>query len=461
MRCIPACSTLRIHGVPFRLLIAFSGSLLLVAHWPAMASELRRSPIVKAIDSAKNSVVNIHGQKTVNAAEDPNERSDLPRRVNGMGTGVVIDERGYILTNYHVVEGVRKIEVTLADESTVIAQLISNDAANDLAIIKVTLSHKLPVISIGTSKDLMIGEQVIALGNAYGYSHTATRGIISALHRSVQVSDAQSYEDLIQTDASINPGNSGGPLLNIDGEMIGINVAVRAGAQGIGFAIPVDKALSIAAELMSVSRLENRWHGVVARPIDGLGAGLVVGSIEKNSPAERAGLRAGDVIKRLDGKEIERALDFERALFGQNSDAEFELAVERNREPIRLSMQIAPRPRGAVAEPTDEIWNVLGLRLAAMPPQQFKNYNSKYRGGLAVTAIRPGSPAARQGVLRGDVLVGMHDRETVTIENVEWILNHIESADIEPLRFYILRASDKGSEVLYGHMAVSGQRAAR
>jgi serine protease Do len=124
-------------------------------------------------------------------------------------------------------------------------------------------------------------------------------------------------------------------------------------------------------------------------------------------------------------------------------------------------MQIAPRPRGAVAEPTDEIWNVLGLRLAAMPPQQFKNYNSKYRGGLAVTAIRPGSPAARQGVLRGDVLVGMHDRETVTIENVEWILNHIESADIEPLRFYILRASDKGSEVLYGHMAVSGQRAAR
>ena len=116
----------------------------------------------------------------------------------------------------------------------------------------------MPVISIGTSSDLMTGESVIALGNAYGYEHTVTRGIISALHRDVQVTDTQSYDNLIQTDASINPGNSGGPLLNIDGEMIGVNVAVRAGAQGIGFAIPVDKAMEVAADLMSIRRLENR-----------------------------------------------------------------------------------------------------------------------------------------------------------------------------------------------------------
>ena len=130
-----------------------------------------------------------------------------------------------------------------------VATLVARDLETDLAVIKVNVSDKLTVIALGTSSDLMAGESVIAVGNAYGYENTVTRGIISALHRAVQVSDAQFYDDLIQTDASINPGNSGGPLLNIDGEMIGINVAVRAGAQGIGFAIPVDKAMNVAADV--------------------------------------------------------------------------------------------------------------------------------------------------------------------------------------------------------------------
>ena len=148
-----------------------------------------------------------------------------------MGTGVVIDPRGYIITNYHVVNGVRDIQVTLADGERYIAKLVARDPETDLAIIKIDAKQEIPVISIGTSSDLMTGETVIAMGNAYGYEHTVTRGIVSALRRSVQVNEAQNYDDLIQTDASINPGNSGGPLLNIDGEMIGINVAVRAGAR--------------------------------------------------------------------------------------------------------------------------------------------------------------------------------------------------------------------------------------
>jgi len=169
--------------------------------------------------------VNIHGQKLVAANDDT---SGEQRRVNGMGTGVVIDPRGYVVTNYHVVEGVRRIEVTLASGKTVSATLVSHDPRTDLAVIKVAADGPLPVIAIGTSSDLMIGETVLALGNAFGYEHTVTRGIISALHRDVEVSRTQRYDDLIQTDASINPGNSGGPLLNINGEMIGINVAVRA-----------------------------------------------------------------------------------------------------------------------------------------------------------------------------------------------------------------------------------------
>ena len=204
----------------------------------AAASELRETPVVKAVQRARAAIVNIRGEKTVAAWPGQAVAGDAGRRVNGMGTGVLIDSRGYILTDYHVVDGVREIHVTRADGQRHVATLLARDKEADLAILKIDCPTPLPVIPIGTSSDLMPGETVIAVGNAYGYEHTVTRGIISALHRSVQVSDAQYYDDLIQTDASINPGNSGGPLLNIDGEMIGINVAVRAGAKASASRFP-------------------------------------------------------------------------------------------------------------------------------------------------------------------------------------------------------------------------------
>ena len=216
----PRGSTIRLSLTPWIC------CLLLSAH--AGASELRETPIVKAIQRVRAAVVNIRGEKTVAVPAGQAPGADTSRRVNGMGTGVVIDPRGYIVTNHHVVDGVREILVTLADGQRHVAKLVARDMETDLAIIKIEPQQPLPVIPLGTSGDLMTGETVIAVGNAYGYEHTVTRGIISALHRAVQVSDAQFYDDLIQTDASINPGNSGGPLLNIDGDMIGINVAVRA-----------------------------------------------------------------------------------------------------------------------------------------------------------------------------------------------------------------------------------------
>ena len=201
-------------------------------------SSLRRSAIVRAVASTRPAIVNIHGHKTVRNAGSYN---DAGQRVKGMGTGIVVDPRGYILTNHHVVEGVRRINVTLFDGTATVAHVIAHDRVTDLAVIKVSINRRLPTIKIGTSRDLMVGEDVIVIGNAFGYENSVTRGIISALHRSVQVNDTQKYYDLIQADASINPGNSGGPLLNIDGHVIGINVAVRVGAQGIGFAIQSTK----------------------------------------------------------------------------------------------------------------------------------------------------------------------------------------------------------------------------
>ena len=441
---------------PYRVtscvLLACSALVNALSATAAIGSELRRTAEVRAVESARPSVVNIHGQKTIATTIDAT--LDGPRKVNGMGTGVVIDERGYIITNFHVVDGVRKIEVTLADGETYIAKLISHDAATDLAIIKIEATKPLPVITIGTSSDLMPAEPVIAVGNAYGYEHTVTRGIISALHRSVEVSETQSYEDLIQTDASINPGNSGGPLLNIDGQMIGINVAVRAGAQGIGFAIPVDKAMAIAGKLLSVQRIDSNWHGIKAK--DSSGTGLVVGSVEKESPAAEAGLKSGDVITAVEGDSINRPLDFERALLGRKAGEKIEVTVNRDQKPVDLSFVLASAPnnRARTAGSDDSTWEVLGMRLAPIAPDDFNRYQSRYRGGLSVTAVRPDGPAARQGIRRGDVLVGMHVWETISLDNVSYILNREDFATLEPVKFYILR----GNETLFGHLNVSLQR---
>ena len=414
------------------------------------ASELRRTPTVRAVQRVRASVVNIHGEKTLTAADEDFNPFQSDRRVSGMGTGVVIDERGYVITNLHVVADVEEIEVTTADGTSLTAELIANDPATDLAVIKINAESPLPVIEIGTSQDLMPGEPVIAVGNAYGYEHTVTRGIISALHRTVQVGDAQKYEDLIQTDASINPGNSGGPLLNIDGEVIGVNVAVRVGAQGIGFAIPVDNAMAVAARLLNTRRLGKSWHGIVAG--DAASGGVVVEAVDTNSPASQSGVKQGDRIVSVAGKSVRRALDIERALLDRRPGDEVSLVVRRDDQKVPLDMVLGGVPKSGSSN-NDPVWSVLGLKLEKISPTVFERYRSRYRGGLAVLGVRPGSPAARQGIRRGDVLVGMHVWETVSLDNVKYILNRPDFERIAPLKFYILR----GNETLYGHLTVSSR----
>ncbi len=443
----------RFHGM------AAATFCMLVAVAAAVSGSDRRTPIVKAIASVKDSVVNIHGQKTLGPTDEPVARGEIPRKVNGMGTGVIFDERGYIITNFHVVDGVQKIEVTLADGTDYVAQPVASDPLADLAVIKISAPGKLPVIPTGTSNDMLIGETVIAVGNAYGYHDTVTEGIVSALHRSVQVSDSQGYEDLIQTSAQINPGNSGGPLVNVDGEMIGINVAVRAGAQGIGFAIPVDKAMAVAARLISVERLEKHWHGITVQDGAGSEGGLTVSAVEKDSPAAQAGLKPGDVISAVDKLQIARALDLERGLLGRKRGEEVPLTVRRNNQSVKLNLALADLPTRSTE--ADLAWDVLGLRLTPIPAGQFKQMQAQsprlaaYKGGLTVTEIRPDSPAARRYLRVGDVLVGMHIWETVSVENVNYILTRSDLPDIEPMKFYIVR----GKDTFYGHFDVAMKKA--
>lgn len=438
-------------------LVSLACSLSLSA--PSGGSELRRTPIVKAVERARPSVVNIRGEKTVTAADSQSGRVESGRRVNGMGTGVVIDPRGYVITNYHVIDGVRQIQITMADGRQSTAKLIARDPETDLAIIKLNVATKVPVISLGTSSDLMPGETVVAVGNAYGYEHTVTRGIISALHREVQVSDAQFYDDLIQTDASINPGNSGGPLLNIDGEMIGINVAVRAGAQGIGFAIPADKAVAVAAKLLADYSEKQTWHGVVLATGSGLSdeGGLVVASVDKRSPAAEGGLRSGDAITAVGDLETRRDLDFYRGMLERRAGEKVQLAIRRGGDSMTMQLTLANLPK-KLKPPAYPAWETLGLELKSIATKEFRRrYQTRYRGGLSVISVRRDSPAAKQGIRRGDVLVGMHIWETVSIENVSYILNRPDLSNLNPIKFFILR----GSETLYGYMPVVAKTARR
>jgi serine protease Do len=440
-----------------RLAVVFALTISLNVTATTVAREItpeRMTPVVRAVRQARAAVVSIQGQKLVAASAEEAASGESPHQVNGMGTGTIVDERGYILTNYHVVSDVRHIHVTLDDGHERTAQLAAFDPTADLAIIKIPTDVPLNVIRIGTSADLMEGESVIALGNAFGYEQTVTRGIISALNRDVQVSDTQAYDDLIQTDASINPGNSGGPLLNIDGEMIGVNVAVRAGAQGIGFAIPVDNALRVAGQLLSIQRLQGKWHGVVGVADEDPTGPLHVTKVLPESPAASAGLRKGDEILRVGSTPVTRPLDLERALLDRATGEEVPVQLLRDGQNVTLELAVAEH-HAVPSQPSTldeaEVWNVLGMRLTQEPRSTFQRRNTRYRGGMRVDAVRSGSPAAEQGIEPGDILVGMHRWETASEQDLRYIISRPNLAELGKIKFYVLR----GHDTLYGHLNVA------
>ncbi|MDP6555735.1 MAG: trypsin-like peptidase domain-containing protein [Pirellulaceae bacterium] len=434
-----------LSGLPtsFTVLLLLATFVLWSA--PGHTSELRRTAIVRAVEATIPSVVNIHGQKT-------NDSAETSARVNGMGTGIVIDERGYILTNYHVVEGVERIQVSTRSGKTVLARLVGQDHATDLAIIRIDVATGLPVIRMGTSNDLMLGEPVIAIGNAYGYPHTITRGIISQLHRPVQVSEDQKYLDLIQTDASINPGNSGGPLLNIDGDVIGINVAVRVGAQGIGFAVPIDQAIEVASRLLNAHISKQIHHGVVGKTVaTEHKTKFVITSVSGNSPASRSGLQPGDVISSIDEQPVYRPLDFERKLLDHSAGEELALEIHRNDQPVSVNLMLASSTRQQrPISLSQRIWSQLGLRLVPAGQQTFSRGNSRYRGGLKVVDVLVDGVSAQQGIRYGDVLVGIQKWETVSLDNVAYILDSDHVKRGSPLKFYVIR----NGETLFGHLQI-------
>jgi serine protease Do len=381
----------------------------------------RRSPVVLAVEKASPAVVSIFSTQEVERQENPFSGNPFfedffrdflepfPQRrtEHSLGSGVVIRPDGYILTNEHVVLQSGKVQIQLADDRKLNARLVGADSDSDLAVLKVDEAKSLPHLPLGTSDDLMIGETVIAIGNPFGLSHTVTTGVVSAVNRSLNTGE-RTYYDFIQTDTSINPGNSGGPLLNIKGDLIGINTAIYGKAQGIGFAIPISRAKRIVEELISHGAVDSPWIGIATQTLTPELAshfslrekrGVIIRAVEPESPAARAGLQRGDILLALDGRPVVSSEDYLQRERTYTSGASLRFRIARDQEERDILVTAARFPQ----EKADELaWHLLGLRVTEKGKE------------LTVTEIRPRSSAARIGFRLGDTILGVAGNQVST-----------------------------------------------
>lgn len=341
-----------------------------------------------------------------------------PMQPRAMGSGVIIDKRGYIVTNHHVVRGTKAIRITLADRREFSCDILGADPATDIAVIKITgkVPEDLPVIELADSDKTEVGEMVIAIGNPFGFSHTVTTGIISATGR--QSMGLADYENFIQTDAAINPGNSGGALINIDGKLIGINTAIfsrSGGSMGIGFAIPSNMLKEIAGELIAKGKVVRGWLGVYIQDVTkdiaesfrfaGTG-GALVSDIMKGSPAEGSGILKGDIIVSVDKHAVSNVNHLRRLVSLIKPGSRAMLSVFRGGKSVEIAMTIGTLPERplASADVKKDGEDVLGLAAKDIDEELAYKFRTADKSGVVITGVRAGSAAARAGLVPGDVI---------------------------------------------------------
>ncbi len=380
----------------------------------------RRDAVVRVVEKVGPAVVSI-STETVREDQDfmdPFEfffggrRGGRPRsRIErSLGSGVIVDPEGHVLTNDHVVSAATKITVTLSDRREVEAKLVGSDKASDLAVLKLDGKGPWPVAPIGRSDDLMPGETVIAIGNPFGLENTVTVGVVSALGRQLASRDETIYTDFIQTDAAINPGNSGGALMNVVGELVGINSQiVGRGAQNLGFAIPVDRAKRVYRELVTYGRVRPAWTGLVLEDVEGDdakdmgldGPGVYVRRRFSESPAEKADIRSGDVIVAVGGQKVTNVAEVATAFARRNFGDAVPVRVLRDGQPAERTLTLSPFPRERAPQLA---WNVVGLQVGAR------------QGLVVIDEVREGSPADQIGLAPGMALVEINGREITSVD---------------------------------------------
>ena len=385
---------------------------------PATVSAVRRTPVVVVAHNVLPAVVNIQTEATIRQRQvdpffDPFGFFGGGRTytAQSLGSGFIWSSDGIIVTNNHVVEGASRITVNFNDSTQLPAKLIGVDPDSDVAVLRVDAKNLVPA-PIGTSSDLMIGETVVAVGNPFGLSGSVTTGVVSALGRSVPSKEAgRTFTDFIQTDASINPGNSGGPLLNIEGKVVGINTMIYANAQGIGFAIPVDRAKKVIQDLLHFGEVRSAWIGAVTATVTPEEAkrigshasrGAVVSRVFSGSPAQSSGLRAGDVITSVGGKPVDSREAFTTYTATMPSGQPVNLTINRDGTSHTVAVRPTDPPRDLGLR---ILWEIAGLHVAQSR-------------GIVIQEVQHGSRSETIGLAPGDIIVGVNGVETDTTDDL-------------------------------------------
>jgi serine protease Do len=411
---------------------------------PAVAAATSPGSFAKLAEAVKPAVINVSSQSKVPGGRTPLEEhygdeffkrffGDAPEKMprRGLGSGVIIDPSGIALTNAHVVEGASSIEVVTVDGAKHKAKVLGVDKKTDLAVLQLDGGTKtFPFVSLGDSDEAQVGDWVVAVGSPFGLQATVTSGIISAKARQI---GAGPYDDFIQTDAAINPGNSGGPLVNMRGEVVGINTAIVRGGSGIGFAIPSNLAKRVASELRTVGKVTRGWLGVSLQPLSpDLAAsfgvkeakGALVSEVSGDSPAARAGLKSGDVIVEFNGKKIEDPSALARAVAVAKPGETSKLTVWRDRQPTTVDVKLGELPlertaatEGPSGAPGSK--SQLGLSVLPITPEIARELELKQATGVVVSRVDPSSAAGEAGVQRGDVIVEVDRKPVKSVDDFD------------------------------------------
>lgn len=368
------------------------------------------------------------------------KQKDRSFKQEGLGSGVIVDPRGYILTNNHVVGNADEINVTLCDKRTFEAEIVGADPETDLAVIKVK-GKNLPTAILGNSDEIQVGNWVLAVGNPFGLKYSVTSGIVSALGRTdVRVTE---YENFIQTDAAINPGNSGGPLVNLDGAVIGINTAIvsrTGGYQGIGFAIPINMARGIMEDIIEGGKVVRGWLGVMiqnlteelAETFDLLTLdGALVTQILDGTPAEKAGLKRGDVIVEIDGQEIRDTTELRSRIATKSPGDDVDITVIRKGREETIEVKIGERPSQAAAHRLSggAVSDKLGLTVEELNRSLREQFAIDLREGIVVIDVKAGSPAGNVGISEGDVILEINHQEIESLDDYESAMTRCQPGD--------------------------------
>ncbi|MGE4423568.1 MAG: Do family serine endopeptidase [Pseudodesulfovibrio sp.] len=362
-----------------------------------------------------------------------------PRKMLGQGSGFVISPDGLIVTNNHVINGADKVTVRFQDDKKEYpATVVGADQETDLAVIRIKADHSLATLKFGNSDDIKVGEWVLAIGNPFGLDNTVTAGIISAKHRII---GAGPFDNFLQTDASINPGNSGGPLLDMDGEVIGINTAINAAAENIGFAIPSTQAAKVIALLKEGKTPQRGWLGVTIQQVSDTQAkalglpeasGALVASVGKGAPADKGGVKQGDVILEVNGKKVEDNNDLLKKIAGLAPGDEANLVLWRNGEKVTRTVTLGQRNEKAMASMTPnqqdqgQAATVLGMALKPIGDQEAQALGLAKTQGLLVVNVDPNTPAGEEGIRQGDVILQANQKDVNSVADLNSVIKSAE-----------------------------------